>query len=158
MVEKVYITNTNMATFICPQCKKTLTVDVSMYAQMEKTVKVKSKCSCGNTWTSVLEKRKQYRKGANLKGIYKYIVDGEEMDRGKMTIVDISAGGVKLKLDVDRNLKTGHLLKLEFKLNDSKQTLMKKTVIIRNASSPYYGAAFRDADLYDPVLGFYLMS
>ena len=158
MVEKVYITNTNMATFICPQCKKTLTVDVSMYAQMEKTVKVKSKCSCGNTWTSVLEKRKQYRKGANLKGIYKYIVDGEEMDRGKMTIVDISAGGVKLKLDVDRNLKTGHLLKLEFKLNDSKQTLMKKTVIIRNANSPYYGAAFRDADLYDPVLGFYLMS
>jgi len=158
MVEKVYITNTNMATFICPQCEKTLTVDVTRYAQTEKTVKVKSKCSCGNTWTSVLEKRKQYRKGANLKGIYKYIVDGEEMDRGKMTIVDISAGGVKLKLDVDRNLKTGHLLKLEFTLDDSKQTRIQKTVIIRNANSPYYGAAFRDADLYDPVMGFYLMS
>jgi hypothetical protein len=158
MVEKVYITNTNMATFICPQCKKTLTVDVSQYAQMEKTVRVKSKCSCGNKWISVLEKRKQYRKGVNLKGIYKYIVDGEEIDRGKMTIVDISAGGVKLKLDVERNLKTGHLLNLEFKLNDSKQTPMKKTVIIRNASNPYYGAAFKDADLYDPVMGFYLMS
>lgn len=158
MVEKVYITNTNMATFICPQCNKTLTVDVSRYAQMEQTVKVKSKCSCGNTWTSVLEKRKQYRKSVSLKGIYKYIVDGKELDRGKMTITDISAGGVKLKLDVDRNLKTGHLLKLEFKLDDSKQTLMKKTVIIRNANNPYYGAAFRDADLYDPVMGFYLMN
>ncbi|MFC1877109.1 PilZ domain-containing protein [Thermodesulfobacteriota bacterium] len=158
MVEKVYITNTNMATFICPQCKKTLTVDVSKYAQMEQTVKVKSKCSCGNEWISVLEKRKQYRKGVNLKGIYKHIVDGEEMDRGKMTIVDISAGGVKLKLDVDRSLKTGHLLKLEFKLNDSKQTPMQKIVIIRNANSPYYGAAFKDADHYDPVMGFYLMS
>ncbi len=75
-----------------------------------------------------------------------------------MTIIDISAGGVKLKLDVDRKLKTGNLLKLEFKLNDSKQTLMRKTVVIRNASSPYYGAAFRDSDPYDPVMGFYLMS
>lgn len=158
MVEKVYITNKNMATFICPQCEKTLTVDVSRYAQMEQTVKVRSKCSCGNKWTSVLEKRKQYRKGANLRGIYKYIVDGKEVDRGNMTIVDISAGGVKLKLDVDRNLQTGHLLKLEFKLDDTKQTPMQKTVVIRNANSPYYGAAFRDADLYDPVMGFYLMS
>ena len=158
MVEKVYITDTNMATFICPQCKKTLTVDVSKYAQMEQTVKVKSKCSCGNNWISVLEKRKQYRKGVNLKGIYKYIVDGEEVDGGKMTVVDISAGGVKVKLDVDRILKVDHLLKLEFKLNDSKQTPMQKTVIIRNANNPYYGASFRDADLYDPVMGFYLMS
>ena len=158
MVEKVYITNTNMATFICPQCKKTLTTDVSKYAQMEQTVKVKSKCTCGNIWISILEKRKQYRKGVKLAGIYKYIVDGKEMDRGKMTVTDISAGGVKLKLDVDRNLKVGHLLKLEFKLDDIKQTPMRKTVVIRNASSPYYGAAFRESDTYDPVLGFYLMS
>jgi hypothetical protein len=158
MVEKVYITDTNMATFICPHCQKTLTVDVSKYAQMEQTVKVKSKCSCGNKWISVLEKRKQYRKGANLKGIYKYIVDGKEIDRGKMTIIDISAGGVKLKLDVGRDLKTDHLLELEFKLDDSKQTPMQKTVVIRNADSPYFGTAFRDADLYDPVMGFYLMS
>ncbi len=158
MEEKVYITDTNMATFICPQCKKTLTVNVSKYAQIEQTVKVKSKCSCGNNWISVLEKRKKYRKGANLKGIYKYIVDGKEIDRGKMTVIDISAGGVKLKLDVGRDLKADHLLELEFNLDDSKQTAIKKTVVIRNADSPYFGAAFRDADLYDPVMGFYLMS
>jgi hypothetical protein len=158
MVEKVYITNTNMATFICPQCKKTLTTDVSKYAQMEQTVKVKSKCSCGNTWISILEKRKQYRKGVNLPGIYKYIVDGKETDRGRMTVTDISAGGVKLKLDVDRNLKVGHLLKLEFKLDDNKRTPIQKTVVIRSASSPCYGVAFRESDSYDPVLGFYLMS
>jgi PilZ domain len=157
MVEKVYITNSNQATFICPQCEKTRTVDVSKYARMEKTVKVKSKCACGNTWTSVLEKRKQYRKGARLKGIYKYMLDGREMDRGNMTIMDISAGGVKLKLDVDRPLKPGDILDIEFKLDDSKQTLMKKTVIIRNASKSYFGTAFKDADSYDPVLGFYLM-
>jgi PilZ domain-containing protein len=158
MVEKVYITKENKATFICPKCEKTLTADVTKYAQMEKTVRVKSRCSCGNTWTSVLEKRKQYRKGANLSGIYQQIVDGKEQDRGTMIVIDVSAGGVKMKLEVDRNFKVGDNLKIEFKLDDSKQTTISKTVVIRNVSDSYYGAAFKDADSYDPVLGFYLMS
>jgi len=158
MVEKVYITNENKATFICPRCEKTRTVDVSQYARMEQTVKVKSRCPCGHEWTCVLEKRKQYRKGANLSGIYQHIVDGREMDRGKMVVVDISAGGIKLKLEVDRNFKVGDVLKVEFKLDDSKQTPIKKTVVIRNAGDSLYGAAFKGTDSYDPVLGFYLMS
>lgn len=158
MVEKVYITDANKATFICPQCEKSLTVDVTKYAQMDQTVKVKSKCSCGNTWTSILEKRKQYRKGVNLEGIYKRFLDGKEADRGKMLVIDVSAGGVKIKLEVARDFKVGNTLDIEFKLDDNKQTLIKKTVIVRNGSGNYYGAAFKDADSYDPVLGFYLMS
>ena len=158
MVEKVYITNENKATFICPQCEKTKTVDVSRYAQMDQTVKVKSKCSCGHKWTAVLEKRKQYRKGANLSGIYKYVVDDREIDRGTMKIVDLSAGGVKLKLEVNRGFKVGDNLQIEFKLDDKNETLITKTVVIRNVSDSYYGAAFKDSDTYDPVLGFYLMS
>jgi len=158
MVEKVYITNENKATFICPQCEKTKTVDVGKYAKIDQTVKVKSKCSCGHKWVAVLEKRKQYRKGANLSGIYKYMVDGREIDRGKMKVMDLSAGGVKLKLEVNRGFKVGETLEIEFKLDDKKKTLIRKTVVIRNGSESYYGAAFKDADTYDPVLGFYLMS
>jgi hypothetical protein len=158
MVEKVYITNENKATFICPLCEKTKTVDVSKYAQMNQTVKVKSRCSCGHKWTAVLEKRKQYRKGAKLSGIYKYVVDGKEMDRGTMKVIDLSAGGVKLKLEVNRPFQVGDNLQIEFKLDDKKQTLIQKTVVIRNISDSYYGTAFKDADTYDPVLGFYLMS
>ncbi len=158
MVEKVYITNENKATFICPLCEKTKTVDVSKYAQMDQTVKVKSKCACGHKWTAVLEKRKQYRKGANLSGIYKYMVDGREMDRGTMKVVDLSAGGVKLKLEVKRPFIVGDTLQIEFKLDDKKKTVIQKTVVIRNVSELFYGAAFKDADTYDPVLGFYLMS
>ena len=158
MVHKVYITAENKATYICPQCEKTKTVDVSKYARMNQTVKVKSRCSCGHKWTAVLEKRKQYRKGANLSGIYIYVVEGKEKDRGTMTVMDLSAGGLKLRLEVNRDLKIGDVLKVEFKLDDKKQTLIRKTVVIRNVSAPFYGAAFKDADTYDPVLGFYLMS
>ena len=158
MVEKVYITNENKATFICPRCEKTKTVDVGKYARIDQTVKVKSRCSCGHKWTAVLEKRKQYRKGAKLTGIYKYVADGSEIDRGTMKVIDLSAGGVKLKLEVNRGFKVGDNLQIEFKLDDKKQTLIKKTVVIRNVSESYYGTAFKDADTYDPVLGFYLMS
>ncbi len=158
MLKKVYITNEKKASFICPRCESIKTVDVSKYAQMDQTVKVKSRCSCGHRWTAVLEKRKQYRKGANLSGIYKYVVDGREIDRGTMKILDLSAGGLKLKLEVNRGFKADDILQIEFKLDDSKQTLIKKTIVIRNANESYYGAAFRDADTYDPVLGFYLMN
>ena len=148
----------NQATFICPKCEKTKTVDVTKYAQLDQTVKVKSTCACGHTWTSVLEKRKQYRKGVNLVGIYIHIVDGKEVDKGNMTIVDLSAGGVKLKLNVARDFNPDDLLKIEFRLDDKKRTLMNKTVIVRNVSGSYVGAAFSGSDAYDPVLGFYLMS
>ena len=158
MVERVYPTDSKLATFVCPKCKKTKTVDVSRFAHTAKTVKVKSTCSCGHKWTSVLEKRKQYRKTVNLKGTYALLVDGEATDRGGMTVTDISAGGVKLKLNVQRNFKIGDRLRIDFRLDDGKQTIMVKDVVIKNVSGEYVGTAFRSTDAYDPVLGFFLMS
>ena len=158
MVERVYPTDSNKATFICPACKKTKTVDVSVYVKKTRVVKVNSKCACGHTWTSVLEKRKQYRKSVNLPGTYEHIRDGKSVDRGGMKVMDLSGGGVKLKLNVERNFKEGEHLNIEFHLDDSKRTLIKKDVTIRNVSGLYIGTSFRSADVYDPVLGFYLMN
>ena len=73
MVTKVYISDTNTATIVCPQCDKNKTVDVSRYVALDQTVRVKSKCSCGHTWTSVLEKRRQYRKSVDFPGLYELV-------------------------------------------------------------------------------------
>jgi hypothetical protein len=158
MVESVYPTDSNKATFICPKCRKTKTVDVSKFAHTSQTVRVNSTCSCGHKWTSVLEKRKRYRKSVNLPGTYALTRDGQVTDRGGMQVTDVSAGGVKLKLSVQRNLQVGDYLSIEFHLDDSKRTIIKKDVVVRNISGIYIGTAFRFADPYDPVLGFYLMS
>jgi urease gamma subunit len=160
MVERVYPTESNKATFICPKCKNTKTVDVSKFANIASTVKVNSRCSCGHQWTSVLEKRKQYRKKVNLQGTYALISDGfiTDRDRGGMAVTDLSAGGVKLKLNIKRNLQIGDRLNIEFRLDDGKRTIIKKDVVIRNISGIYIGAAFKSTDPYDPVMGFYLMS
>jgi len=78
MFEKVYITSKQMATFVCPKCHNSKTVNVSQYVGIDKIVKVNVKCPCGNAYTSILEKRKKYRKETNLHGSYVRIVDGKE--------------------------------------------------------------------------------
>jgi hypothetical protein len=158
MSERVYPTDSNQATFICPKCKKTKTVDVSKYVKKTTVVRVNSTCPCGHKWTSVLEKRKRYRKAANLPGTYQLVKAGESPNRRGMKVLDISGGGIKMKLNVPRNLEVGDPLNVEFHLDDKKQTLIKKGVTIRNTDGLYVGASFRSADAYDPVLGFYLMS
>lgn len=157
MVERVFPTESNTATFICPQCKKSKTVDVSKFANTSRTVKISSTCSCGHKWVSTLDKRRVYRKTVNLPGTYDHIKDGKVVDRGGMNVVDLSFSGVKMKLNVERNLQAGEHLNLEFHLDDSKHTLIKKGVTIRNVSGVYIGATFATAEAYDPVLGFYLM-
>lgn len=158
MIKTVYISQTNHATFTCPKCEATKTVDVSRYAQMEQTVRVKSKCgSCGNTWTSVLEKRKVYRKGVSLPGDFTHIVDNNPVTKGSMEVTDISSGGLKMKLLELLDLRLNDKLHVEFHLDDPRNTLISKDVLVKNIDGNYIGAAYSRSEADDPALGFYLM-
>jgi hypothetical protein len=157
MIKTVYISSTNHVTFTCPECEATKTVDVTRYAQMDQTVKVKSKCGCGNTWTSVLEKRKVYRKGVSLLGTFTHIVDNHPVVKGSMEVTDISAGGLKIKMLEPVDLRMNDKLRVEFKLDDARQTLISKNVLVKNIDGVYIGLAFSRAEADDPALGFYLM-
>ena len=157
MAQKVYLTDSNQATFICPQCKKTKTVDLSRFAHATRAVKINSKCSCGHKWTSVLEKRKRYRKAVNFSGTYDYIKDEKVVDRGGMRILDLSIGGAKVKINGERNLQVGDRLNLEFHLDDDNATLIKKRVTIRTVNGSHIGTTFGSADNIGQELGFYLM-
>ena len=105
-----------MATFVCPKCSTSKTVNVSKYANLDKLVKVNVKCPCGHAYTSILEKRKQYRKESNLPGSYIHSAEGKADDRGLMTVKDVSATGLKLKLNVTQNFAIGDRMQVEFHL------------------------------------------
>ena len=62
MTSKVYVTSKQMATFTCPQCNRSKTVDVSKYASLDKIVRVNVKCPCGNAYKAVLEKSRSLSK------------------------------------------------------------------------------------------------
>jgi hypothetical protein len=104
----------------------------------------------------VLEKRRLYRKTVNLSGTYDLIKNGKVVDRGGVKIVDLSLGGGKLKLHVQRNLHVGDHLNLEFSLDDTNQTPVKKKATIRTIIGTTIGVIFSSPDAYDTMLGFYL--
>ena len=158
MTEKVYITSKQMATFICPKCQKSKTVDVSKYASLDKIVKVKVTCPCGYGYTSILEKRKKYRKETNLAGSFVRLVDGLRTPGGLMTVKDLSTSGMKLHVNIEHNCVVGDVVQVEFCLDDSHRTLIKKKVIVRNVVGPYIGTEFAPTEAIDKALGFYLFS
>ena len=158
MTDKVYISSQQMATFVCPKCSRSKTVSVSKYAHLDKLIKVNVKCPCGHAYTSILEKRKQYRKETHLSGTYVHFLDGRPANRGLMTVKDISANGMKLKLNVELICDVGDLLDVEFHLDNRNRTLIKKRVIVKNISGPDIGVEFGPTEALDKALGFYLFS
>lgn len=157
MIEKVFITSNNMATFVCPQCGNVTTTDVSRYATIDRKVTVKCSCNCGHRFAVSLEKRRQYRKRSDLPGVYYYRANGGEMDKGIMRVLDISTTGLKLRLNVERSFDIGEILRVEFHLNDKQRTFIEKHVVVRNVKSNLVGTAFAPGEGDDPRLGFYLM-
>ena len=158
VTEKVYITSKQMATFICPQCQKSKTVDVSQYASLDKIIKVKVTCPCGHGYTSILEKRKKYRKETNLPGSFVHLVDGRQVGSGLMTVRDISISGLKIQINAQYNFLAGDVIVVEFNLDDSHRTLIKKKVIARNIFGQNIGTEFAPTEAVDKALGFYLFS
>lgn len=158
MVEKIYITSKQRATFICPKCQNSKTVDVSQYASLDKIVKVNVMCHCGNAYTSILEKRKHYRKETNLDGFYTRFVNGKEAGGGMMTVKDLSVGGLKFQINKDYVFTAGDVLKVKFRLDDAQRSLIRKKVIVRNINKKEIGTEFHPTEAVDKALGFYLFS
>ena len=158
MTEKVFITSRQMATFICPKCQKSKTVNVSKYASLDKIVKVKVTCPCGYGYTSILEKRKKYRKQTNIPGSFVQLTDGRQTGGSLMTVTDLSTSGLKLQINAQHNCIVGDVIIVEFHLDDANRTLIKKKVIVRNIVGKNIGTEFAPTEALDKALGFYLFS
>lgn len=158
MLPKVFIAGNNTATFVCPKCGNVTTTNVAKYAEIKQRVTVKCRCSCGHHFDVALEKRRQYRKSTDLPGQFFQQLPNGETDKGSLRVVDISSSGLKLKLNVSRRFKEGDKIKVEFRLDDKRRTLMEKTVIVRNVHNNLVGTSFDPSQADDPNLGFYLMS
>jgi hypothetical protein len=158
MTQYVYISSQQMATFICPMCQRSKTVNVSKYAAMDKLVRVRVKCPCGHAYTTQLEKRKKYRKETNLPGSFVHFVAGRPKNKGLMTVRNISLSGMQLKLNSEASCAIGDEMQVEFHLDDSHRTPIKKRVIVRNVKGLLIGTELAPYESVDKALGFYLFS
>jgi len=165
MIEKVYVAEDKTAVFVCPECGKKRTMELSGYKNLDKSSKVTCKCACGHSYPVILEKRRFFRKKTDLTATYTYVVSNlsdnycEEIEKGILKIKDISRTGLQLELNRPLALKEGDKFSLEFKLDDQKNTLIKKEVVIRKTEGNLVGVEFLSSDPGDPsdkALGFYL--
>jgi hypothetical protein len=147
-----------MATFVCPKCHKSKTVNVSKYAELDKKVKVSVRCPCGYAYISILEKRKRYRKETNLPGSYSRFVDGKQMDGGLMRVKDLSTIGMKLQIDGDNDCDVGDIIQVEFHTDDAQRAYIQKKLIIRNINGKIIGTELAPTEGVDKALGFYLFN
>jgi hypothetical protein len=158
MTEKVYMSSTKMATFVCPKCQKSKTVNVSKYADLDKKVKVSVKCPCGYAYVSILEKRKRYRKETNLAGSYARYINGKLIGGGLMVVKDLSTLGMKLQIGSDNDCVVGDVIQVEFHTDDAQRAFIKKKVVIRSINGPTIGTEFAPTEGIDKALGFYLFN
>ena len=157
MTEKVYITAEQTATITCPKCRISKTVDVSKFIKLDKMLKINGRCPCGHVFKSFIDRRKHYRKELKLTGSFVRLVSGKPAGMGNMIVRDLSLTGMKLEVYENLDFSEGDELQVEFRLDDVKNTLIKKRVVIRNIKNSYIGAAFVQSGIEDTTLGFYLM-
>ncbi|MCB2181004.1 MAG: PilZ domain-containing protein [Desulfobulbaceae bacterium] len=76
-------------------------------------------------------------------------------------VVNISFGGVGLRLHGDLQVQLGDILLVSFALDDKQQSELKRKIIVRHVGdNNYIGGEFNDNkdNVYEKTIGYYLMS
>lgn len=158
MVEKTYINSEQIANFVCPKCQNSKRVNVSKYAGLDRVVMVNVKCPCGHAFTCILERRKRHRQETHLHGTYIRIVEGREERRGLLMVRNLSLTGMKLIIDNNHGWVPGDVILVEFHLDDTQRSLVRKKVIVRNINCAEVGTELAPTESVDKAVGFYLFN
>jgi diguanylate cyclase (GGDEF)-like protein len=101
-----------------------------------------------------LERRKYYRKGVQLAGRFDNPETGAS---GDMLVENVSLNGVGFTTLLTPALAKNDLIRIWFRLDDTRNTEVARAVRVRYLKDRYIGAQFADQKSYDGDLGFYLM-
>lgn len=152
---KVFIGNRTAVEVACPQCDRSLTLPVEKIQNIGKPVR--AKCACGIQFTVIFERRANYRKPTGLLGRFARKTNAD-LQVGEAVINDLSRGGLSMKVPTGVDLKIGEIVRVEFKLDNVEQTMIKAQVIVRSVRRGTIGVEFYALDEHTrKQLGFYLM-
>jgi c-di-GMP-binding flagellar brake protein YcgR len=152
--EKVFVKDDNMAVIHCTSCSQVKRINVEKFRDKQHNVRIK--CPCGHTFAIMLDFRQQYRKTIGLKGRY-MVLTYANSGWQKFTALNLSKGGIGMQVRL-ASLREGELLQLEFTLDDAKQALIKKKVIIRHICGNTLGCQFTETVEFEREIGFYLLT
>jgi len=156
----------DVLTFTCPRCSRVASVDIPEDFHQNNAMEIECRCECGYQFKRVVERRRHIRKTVKFSGRYSYnneiqlepgVVAGKFVGKGKMTVVNLSVSGFKIKLKKKEDLKINDRLQVEFYLRDYQRTLIRETATIKNIHKKFVGGAFQPTGSKSRELGFYLL-
>lgn len=161
---EVFVNQENMALFCCPHCDKMTQVSVAKFKGKKHSLQIK--CSCAKTFSVNLNFRKKDRKPTDLSGVCCRMPAGQPvklsgLEDENCRVVNISFGGVGLRLHGDLQVQLGDILLVSFALDDKQQSELKRKIIVRHVGdNNYIGGEFNDNkdNVYEKTIGYYLMS
>ncbi len=107
-----------------------------------------------NEERQAMERRQYYRKNVQLAGNFENPDTGES---GDFLLENLSLNGVGFTTLLGHRLTRGALIKVRFRLDDSRRTEVTRLTRVKYLSDRYVGCQFADQKSYDSDLGFYLM-
>ena len=152
---RIFINDREEGTFICPACNKGVIRDLSQFAQTRTAVRLKCKCSCGNAYRVLLERRHHYRKPVSLVGMYFFQGGKGAPIKGLIKIRDISQSGIQFLVNSMPEFQVGDNLTIEFTLDDEERSQIREAGIVQRIQSNIVGLDFKTTDHYGK-LGRYL--
>ncbi|WP_319525900.1 PilZ domain-containing protein [uncultured Desulfosarcina sp.] len=152
---RVFINDKGQGTFICPACEKGVIRDLSQFSDVETAVRLKCKCSCGNVYRVLVERRRHFRKPVNLVGMFLYRSAQKGLTKGLIKVQDISQSGLRFSVNAAPEFEVGSKLTLEFTLDDEDRSQVQEDCIVRRIRSNLIGVEFDNLDHYGK-LGRYL--
>lgn len=153
-IQKVFVNPDGIAVVKCPGCEAVKTFKADKFKGSKHIPSVK--CRCQKIFRIDIEFRKFYRKQTKLYG--DYVLLPWKINRGKMMVVDVSRGGVGLKVMGMNRLAVGQEVRVSFTLDDKKTSLVERRAFVRSINKGYVGCEFFDNTIIDKALGFYLMA
>jgi hypothetical protein len=152
-IKKLYVDEAGMATFLCPKCGDSRKQSVVKYR--DHIGPVRMSCVCGNDSEVKLEFRKFFRKDTELEGLYYRTTP--EGHWGKMIVRNLSMPGCRFEMIKKDPLARGEEIKIQFTLDNSRKSIIKKKAVISEVEGRSVGCRFLELPGYiDSELGFYL--
>jgi hypothetical protein len=154
-IQTVHVLPDNTGVVKCPRCGLVKILKVAEKFKNRRTPPLKARCGCGSVFQVFFDVRKAYRKEINLWGYYSNPSIGG--DPGRMQVIDLSIAGMGFTAAEAHSLSEGDELKVKFRLDDKKGSVVEKDVIVNMVQDNRVGCKFKESEEYDNILGFYFM-
>lgn len=158
--QRVFAREDGMFWLTCPECGFQEAAAPDLFQALGFALRVT--CPCSHLFSIMREQRTAYRKTVRLDGFFSQAPETDRRDKntgmwGPMVVKNLSKTGLEFSSTKSSRIHPGERLSLRFTLDNTSQTLIKKTARVKSADGGVVRCQFEGSDRYDITLGFYFL-